>query len=90
MRSEFWLGTNRIEIFAFAFEGSTVFAPSPMYPPQIPFTSKVGRIPVLSMVVYPFSPHSSSTPKSSLYTSISKGASFKALRCSAESSATSS
>ena len=46
-----WLGTRRMEIFALAFEGSTVLAPSPIYPPQMPLTSKVGRIPTLSMVV---------------------------------------
>src|SRR5687768_62634 len=46
-----WLGTNLAEIFAKAFEGSTVLAPSPVYPPQIPFNSSEGLIPVLSYVV---------------------------------------
>jgi hypothetical protein len=38
-----WSGTSRIEIFALAREGMIVFAPSPWKPPQMPFTSSVGR-----------------------------------------------
>ena len=40
-----------VEIFADAFDGKTVLAPSPVYPPQMPFTSSVGRLPVRSNVV---------------------------------------
>ena len=56
--SGFWPGTKRMLIFAKAFDGITVLAPSPIYPPHIPFTSKVGRIEVRSGVVYPYSPFS--------------------------------
>ena len=51
--SDDWFGTKRIDIFAYAFEGRTVFAPSPIYPPQIPFTSRDGLMDVLSFVEYP-------------------------------------
>ena len=40
-----------MEILAEAFDGITVFVPSPMYPPQMPFTSSDGRTPVRSRVV---------------------------------------
>jgi len=53
-----------MEIFANAFDGKTVFAPCPVYPPQIPFTSKVGRILARSSVLYPFSPSTSFISKS--------------------------
>jgi len=53
-----------MDILAYAFEGKTVFAPSPIYPPQMPFTSKVGLIEFLSLVVYPFSPKTDLMSKS--------------------------
>lgn len=44
------LAYNRMLIFAYALEDNG-FAPSPMYPPQMPLASHVGRMPVRSMVV---------------------------------------
>ena len=38
-----WFGTRRMLTFAIATAGMTVFAPSPVKPPRMPFTSKVGR-----------------------------------------------
>ena len=55
-----------MEIFAWALLGMTVFAPSPVYPPQIPLTSRVGRIDLRSSVVYPFSPLQHLIPMESL------------------------
>ena len=40
-----------MDIFAEAFAGMMVLVPSSIYPPQMPFTSSVGRTPVLSIVV---------------------------------------
>src|SRR5690606_32044882 len=54
--SGLWFGTRRILIFALALEGRTVFAPSPIYPPQMLLTSNVGRMEVRPKVVNPFSP----------------------------------
>ena len=41
-------GTSRIETFAVALAGITVFAPAPINPPGIPCTSSVGRAHVRS------------------------------------------
>ena len=40
----------------------TVFAPSPVNPPQIPFTSTVGRAHSRSRVLNPASPHNPGAP----------------------------
>ena len=42
---------ERMLIFAPAHAGNTVFAPEPMKPPKIPFTSHVGRAQTRSSVV---------------------------------------
>ena len=60
-----------MEILANALEGKTVLDPSPVYPPQMPLTSKVGRIPVRSRVLYPSSPCRASMPKSFMYSAAS-------------------
>ena len=49
--SAFWSGTILIEIFAWASDGRTVLLPAPVYPPQIPHTSRQGLMAVLSNVV---------------------------------------
>ena len=41
-------GTSRIDTFAVARAGITVFAPAPVKPPGIPCTSSVGRAHVRS------------------------------------------
>jgi len=38
-----WSGTSRQVILAWASQGITVFTPGPVKPPQMPFTSRVGR-----------------------------------------------
>ena len=47
--------TKRIDNFAFAFEGITVLAPSPTYPPLISCISKLGRMLIDSSALKPFS-----------------------------------
>ena len=63
-----------MDIFAYAFDGNTVLAPSPTYPPQTPLTSNEGLIEFLSLVVYPSSPYTSLMSKSFLYSFNLKGA----------------
>ena len=77
-----------IEIFAKAFDGKTVFAPSPVYPPQIPLTSKVGRIPTLSIVEYPDSPWTLEISRSAVYSPKSNGRFAIAVRSSTDNSLT--
>jgi len=43
-----WSGTRRMEIFAIAQAGMTVFDPAPVKPDNMPLTSSVGRAPARS------------------------------------------
>src|SRR6266853_938681 len=52
----FWSGTRRRLTFAVASAGITVFAPSPVKPPVIPWISKVGRAQRRSSTEYDLSP----------------------------------
>src|SRR2546426_1003658 len=52
----FWSGTRRRLTFAVASAGITVFAPSPVNPPVIPWISKVGRAQRRSSTEYALSP----------------------------------
>jgi len=83
MVSGSWFGTNRMEILAEALLAMTVFAPSPVYPPQIPLTSNVGRMLMRSGAEYPFSPSTAPIAMLDLYSSSSNGASAIAVRSSA-------
>ena len=85
-----WLATSRVDTFACAWAGMIVFAPSPWNPPQIPFTSRVGRVARRSSVVQPASPTSSDTGISARYASSSNGSAAIAARSSAVSGTTSS
>ena len=51
-----WSGTRRKLTFAVAFAGITVFAPAPVNPPAMPWTSSVGRDQTRSSTVRPGSP----------------------------------
>src|SRR4030042_3467172 len=64
-----WFGTRRMEIFAFATAGRTVLAPTPVNPPQIPFTSNEGLAQDLSRGDYGSSPQSSPTLSFAIYSS---------------------
>ena len=66
MSSGFWLGTSRMETFADALAGITVFAPGAMKPPGMPCTSSVGRAQVRYRTEYPGSPVSTVEPTSVL------------------------
>ena len=50
-----------------AFAGMTVLKPSPVYPPQIPLISRVGRSQSLSIGANEFYPPVAAMPKSHLY-----------------------
>ena len=77
-------GTSRMETLASALAGMTVFAPAPVNPPGIPWTSSVGRAQVRSSTLYPFSPTSWREPTSAMrYCSSSKGRLFHAASSSA-------
>ena len=66
MSSASWFGTSRIETFADARAGITVFAPGAWKPPTMPCTSSVGRAQVRYSTEYPGSPVSTSDPTSAL------------------------
>jgi hypothetical protein len=55
-------GTNRAHSLASARPGTMVFTPVPVYPELIPHTSRLGRAPMRSAVVYPSSPVKAFTP----------------------------
>lgn len=56
--------TSRNETFAEALAAMTVLKPSPVYPPQMPLTSAVGRAQVNSSTDRPFSPEGMERPTS--------------------------
>ena len=68
-----WSGTSRQLTFAEARDGRTVFEPSPVKPPQMPFGSSVGRAQSRSSVVYPASPWSVGAPVSARNAASSNG-----------------
>jgi hypothetical protein len=68
------------EILAWAWAGMMVFVPSPTNPPQMPFTSSVGRAPFRSRTVYPVSPTSAGTPMEAWYAASSNGSAASAAR----------
>src|SRR6266567_3850983 len=62
MSSGSWFGTRRMETFACALAGITVFAPGAVKPPGMPWTSRVGRAQVRQRTEYPDSPVSFGDP----------------------------
>ena len=90
MRSGSWLATSRQVILAWARPGMIVLLPSPEKPPQIPFTSSVGRAPRRSVVVQPDSPTSAGTSSSRRSASSSSGRAANATRSASERATTSS
>src|SRR5207245_804182 len=66
MSSGSWLGTSRMETFAAALAGITVFAPGAVKPPGMPCTSKVGRAQVRYSTENPGSPVNTFDPTSVL------------------------
>jgi hypothetical protein len=86
-----WLATSRVLIFAVARAGITVFAPSAVNPPRMPWTSTVGRPHTRSNSGTPGSPTSSRAPISfSVYSFSSNGKLAHAARSFALGGATSS
>ena len=79
-----------MDIFAYALAAITVLAPSPVYPPQIPFTSIVGRMELRSFVEYPSSPCTSDKSNAFLYASKLNGAFAISARSAALRTSTSS
>src|SRR5690606_30742978 len=65
IRSGSWLPTGRELTFAPALAGMIVFGPGPLYPPQIPLISSVGRAEIRSLIVYRSSPQTAGTPVAS-------------------------
>ncbi len=57
-----WSATSRNDTFACASVGTTVLWPGPVWPPQAPLISAVGRAHTRSSVVKPFSPYSARLP----------------------------
>jgi hypothetical protein len=70
--------------------GSTVLAPSPVYPDRSPFTSSVGRAQIRSSAPKPFSPARAGAPTSRRSSSSSKGSPPIISRSSGDISRTSS